>query len=394
MAWTIGANDVANAMGTSVGSKALTIMQAMGVAAVFEFAGSVLVGSKVSETVKSNLVDIQGFSSPVSYVVAMVSALLAAAVWLQVASWKGLPVSTTHSIVGGVAGAGVAAIGFEGVHWDRLGFIAISWVLSPIIGAGVAFVLFKMISRGIINSRTPRLNLRKYTPYLVALVVEVLFLSFLYKGLKNLKLDLPFGPALLASTVLAVFAAVGAAFFIRRVKVASANSQFTYVERGFRWLQVMTACYVAFAHGANDVGNAVGPLAGIYGVWASGALQTSVGVPLWILAVGGTGIVIGLFMYGHKVMETVGTKITELVPSRGFSAEFAAATTVLVCSKMGLPISTTHTLVGAVIGIGMARGFAALEMRVVASIFSAWVVTLPIAFLLSAGICLALQHLV
>ncbi|MFQ5700326.1 MAG: inorganic phosphate transporter [Acidobacteriota bacterium] len=394
MAWSIGANDVANAMGTSVGSRALTVGQGMAVAGVFEFAGAVMVGAKVSDTVKKNVLDLNQFPDPVLFVVAMLSALLAAAVWLQVASWRGVPVSTTHSIIGGVAGAGVAAIGVGGLHWDKLAYIGVSWVLSPFIGAVVAFVLFRVVSRVIINSKRPRVNVRRYAPLLVGLVIEVLFLSLLYKGLKNLHLDWPLGQALAAATGLAVVGILVTMVVVRRVKIGSGTSKFKYVERCFRWLQVMTACYVAFAHGANDVGNAVGPLAGIYTVWSTGELTGQVGVPLWVLALGGLGIVVGLATYGYKVMETVGTKITALVPSRGFAAEFAAATTVLICSKLGLPISTTHTLVGAVIGVGMARGFAALEMRVVRSIVSAWLITLPVSFILAAVICLVMQMVV
>jgi len=389
MAWNIGANDVANAMGTSVGSHALTVVQAMVVAAVFEFGGAVLVGAHVTETVKKGIVDIERLGSPGVFVLVMLAALLSAGLWLQFATWRGLPVSTTHSIVGGVAGAGVAAAGVDGVHWGPLLWIGVSWVLSPLAGGLIAYLLFRAISRSVIHARRPRVNVRRATPILAGVVVQVLFLSLLVKGLKNLHLDFRPAPALLLATGLGMVALVGTAMRVRRRPVARASA-FGYVERQFRGLQVMTACYVAFAHGANDVANAVGPLAGIHAVWKNGEVVAEVGVPAWILVLGGVGIVIGLATYGYRVMETVGHRITELVPSRGFAAEFAAATTVLVCTKLGLPISTTHTLVGSVIGVGMARGMAALDMRVVGQIVSAWVVTLPVAFALAAVAYLAL----
>jgi len=390
MAWNIGANDVANAMGTSVGSGALGLRQAILAAAVFEFLGAVLVGSHVTETVKKGIVHVDKIPGQdvVLFMAVMVCSLLAAGIWLQLATWKGWPVSTTHSIVGAVAGAGIAAAGLAGVNWPKLGFIAVSWVLSPVIGAMIAFFLFRAISRGILASRTPRVMVRRWSPLLVALVVEILFLSMLYKGLKNLHLDMPFGRALAWATALAVVAAgaTGLRYWTRRSGRNRRGSPFGYVERQFRWLQVVTACYVAFAHGANDVANAIGPVAGIWSAWSSGEMAGKVPVPTWILVMGGGGIVIGLATWGYRVMETIGKKITELTPSRGFSAEFAAATTVLVCSKLGLPISTTHTLVGSVIGVGLARGIAALDMRVVRHIFAAWVITLPVSFVLSAGL--------
>ncbi len=395
MAWNIGANDVANAMGTSVGSGALGLRQAILAAAVFEFLGAVLVGTHVTETVKKGIVHVEKIPGQdvVLFMAVMVCSLLAAGIWLQLATWKGWPVSTTHSIVGAVAGAGIAAAGFAGVNWPKLGFIAVSWVLSPVIGATIAFFLFRAISRGILASRTPRVMVRRWSPLLVALVVEILFLSMLYKGLKNLHLDMPFGRALAWASVLAVVAALATAarYWTRRSGYNRRSSPFGYVERQFRWLQVVTACYVAFAHGANDVANAIGPVAGIWSAWSSGEMAGKVPVPTWILVMGGGGIVVGLATWGYRVMETIGKKITELTPSRGFSAEFAAATTVLVCSKLGLPISTTHTLVGSVIGVGLARGIAALDMRVVRYIFGAWVITLPVSFVLSAGLLVLMR---
>jgi PiT family inorganic phosphate transporter len=401
MAWNIGANDVANAMGTSVGSKALTIRQALLIAAVFEFAGAYLVGGHVTQTVKKGIVDVELFTdTPMVFVVVMLSALLSAGLWLQYATWKGLPVSTSHSIVGGVAGAGVAAAGINGVIWSKLGFIAVSWVLSPLIGAAIAFVMFRFISATIMSNKNPDKRIQKIAPFLAGLVIFILTLSMIYKGLKKARFefltDLSMTKATVAAALLGfMFGLV--VFFI--LKVFSTDTErkrkkrFSYVEGHFGWLQVMTACYVAFAHGANDVANAIGPLAGIWAVYSTGEIASQVGVPAWILAFGGIGIVVGLATWGYRVMGTIGERITELTPSRGFSAEFAAASTVLLCTKLGLPISTTHTLVGAVIGVGLARGLAALDLRVMRGIVSAWVVTLPVSFGLAAGIYWTLHFL-
>jgi inorganic phosphate transporter, PiT family len=396
MAWNIGANDVANAMGTSVGSRALSLKQALIVAAIFELAGATMVGGAVTRTVGSGILDMERLQNPVLYSVVMVSALLAAALWLQFASWRGWPVSTTHAIVGAVAGGGVAATGFGGADWKTLGKIAGSWVLSPVVGGIIAFVLFRFISGWILNSRVSRFRVRLAAPWLSGFVVAVLVLALLYKGLQNLNLEIRFDRAMVGALMSGVAAGSLVALWMKFTSVARScqNSAFRYVEGQFRWLQVLTACYVAFAHGANDVANAVGPLAGIWSAWKMGAVGHEVAVPPWILLAGGVGIVVGLGTWGYRVMETIGKRITELTPSRGFSAEFATATTVLVCSKLGIPISTTHTLVGSVIGVGFARGMAALDMRVVRDIFSAWVITLPVAFLLSAVICLSMARFI
>ncbi len=401
VAWNIGANDVANAMGTSVGSKALTIRQALLIAAVFEFAGAYLVGGQVTETVKKGIVDVELFAdAPMVFVVVMLSALLSAGLWLQFATWKGLPVSTSHSIVGGVAGAGVAAAGLKGVIWGKLGFIAVSWVLSPLIGAVIAFVMFRFISATIMSSKYPDRRIRKLAPFLAGLVIFILTLSMIYKGLKKARFefltDISMAKAIVASAMLGFLFGLIVYFILKAVGNGAdmkRKRRFSYVEGHFGWLQVMTACYVAFAHGANDVANAIGPLAGIWAVYKNGEIATEIGVPAWILAFGGIGIVVGLGTWGYKVMGTIGERITELTPSRGFSAEFAAASTVLICTRLGLPISTTHTLVGSVIGVGLARGLAALDLRVMRGIVSAWVVTLPVSFGLAAVICWILHNL-
>ncbi len=393
MAWNIGANDVANAMGTSVGSGALTLKQAVLVAAVFEFGGAVLVGAHVTSTIKGGILAPELFSkTPEIFMLGMAAALLGAAIWLLVATVFGLPVSTTHSIVGAVVGFGVITVGWGNVNWETMGSIVLSWVVSPLCGGLLAFLTFTFISRKIILADSPYDATVRWAPYLVALVGFTLSLSILYKGLKNLNLDLPFmtaGPACLA--IGAILGLSMRAWLKRRHRPTGFSV--VAVERLFAGLQVITACYVAFAHGANDVANAIGPLAGILQVYQDGTLAAKAPVPIWILALGGVGIVVGLATYGYKVIMTIGHQITSMTPTRGFSAEFGAATTVLAASRLGLPISTTHTLVGAVIGVGFARGLAALNLRVIRNIVTSWIITIPAAGLISVIAFYALRHL-
>ena len=387
MAWNIGANDVANAMGTSVGSKALTLKQAVIVAGIFEFAGAVLVGSHVTNTIRKGMVDPAVFSAnPDVLMLGMLSALLAAAVWLQLATLYGLPVSTTHSIVGAVIGFALIAVGASGINWGKVAQIVASWVISPIMGGIIATTSFIFIRNRILDRTHPVDEVKKYAPHLVFFLFTILTLSMVYKGLKNLKLNLPLYEALGVAIVVGILSALVTKYCLRNIERAPGDdlkTELSIVERVFRHLQIITACYMAFAHGANDVANAIGPLAAIMSISSTHVVLMKVDVPMWILFLGGTGIIIGLATWGYKVIETVGKKITEMTPSRGFSAEFGAATTVLLCSKMGLPISTTHTLVGSVIGVGMARGLASLDLRVVRIIVYSWFVTLPVAGILS-----------
>ena len=392
MAWNIGANDVANAMGTSVGSGALTLRGAILVAAVFEFGGAVLVGSHVTDTIRKGIIETSMFEvtgplgpdGPLLLALGMFSALLSAGIWLQLATMWGLPVSTTHSVVGAVTGFGLLALGSAAVNWGALGTIMLSWVVSPLTGALIAASMFTLIRRTILQSEEPAAAARRIGPYLVGLVAAILVLSFIFKALTNV-LDDP--PLLLAggvAGVAGVLAALLAAIFLRR-HLPQQENQYVYVERVFGWLQITTAIFVAFAHGANDVANAVGPLAAVVNIVGSGLteLPDQVPVPLWVLALGGFGIVIGLATWGYKVIETIGKQITEMTPSRGFSAEFGAATTVLIASRLGLPISTTHTLVGSVIGVGLAQGMAALNLRVIGRIVNSWLATIPAAGVLA-----------
>ena len=382
MAFSIGANDVANAMGTSVGSRALTIRQAVLVAAVFEFAGAFLAGGHVTKTIRNGILDPVMMAADLDATIyGMLAALTAAGTWLLIASRLGWPVSTTHSIVGGIAGFGAVALGIEAVQWGELGRIMASWVISPALSGTLAFLIFTQIRRVILDREDPIAQLRRWGPVYAFAVLLVIGLVTLFKGLKNLQLDLELPEALLYSSLIALAGAGAAAVFLRRVKVdpdADRDFHFATVERMFGALQILSACAVAFAHGSNDVANAIGPVAAVVSVVQQGVLEATAPVPLWLLLVGGLGIVIGLSTMGLRVMATIGSRITELTPTRGYAAEFAAAITILLASRLAIPISTTHTLVGAVLGVGLARGIGALDFRVVGTIALAWVVTIPI----------------
>ncbi|MGP0630756.1 inorganic phosphate transporter [Nitrospina sp. 32_T5] len=387
MACNIGANDVANAMGTSVGARSLTFRQAVLVAAVAEFAGALLVGGHVSDTVRKGMVDPALFADePMDLVLGMIAALVAAAIWLHVASYLGWPVSTTHSIIGAVVGFGLVARGMVAVKWAKVGSVVLSWIVSPVMGGIVAFLIFRFITVKIFDKHNAVASAKRVVPFLVFLVFVILANSMVYKGLKNLHLNLGFTRALTISLIVGGIAFVIAKSLVEKVAVPPAddiNRQFQTTEHIFKFLQIITAFYVAFAHGANDVANAVGPLAAVVSILNDGEIQMKVEMPIWILAMGGTGIVFGLLIWGARVMETVGKRITEITPSRGFSAEFGAATVVLVCSKMGLPISTTHTLVGSVIGVGLARGLASLNLNIVKQIVVSWFATVPFTAVLA-----------
>lgn len=387
MACNIGANDVANAMGTSVGSKALTFRQAVMIAALAEFLGAVLAGGQVSETVRKGMVDPNMFGDqPLHLVYGMIAALVASSIWLHISSYLGWPVSTTHAVVGAVVGFGVIAGGIDAVNWLKMTKIVASWFISPAMGALVAYVMFRFISIRILDTRNPLLHTMRIVPYLVFLVLVILANAMVYKGLKNLHLDLPLSQALLISGGVGLAGFAAAKILIRGVKLVpeqNITEQYAATENIFKYLQIFTAFYVAFAHGSNDVANAIGPLAAVVATLKDGVIQTEVLMPIWILVLGGSCIVIGLMIWGSKVMETIGKKITEITPTRGFCAEFAAATVVLVCSKMGLPISTTHTLVGSVIGVGMARGLATLNIGIIKKIFVSWFATVPFTAVLA-----------
>jgi PiT family inorganic phosphate transporter len=383
MAWGIGANDVANAMGTSVGARALTLFQAILVACIFEFAGAYLAGGEVTSTIRKGIIDPNILSgSPDLLIYGMLSSLLAAGLWLLIASYYGWPVSTTHSIVGAIVGFAAVGISINSVEWNKVTTIALSWVVSPLLAGTISFLIFKSVQILILDTDDPFAKAKKYVPGYMFLVGFVIAMVTFLKGLKHVGFDLSFQQSIIFSTAFGIVIALLGMAFLRRVENVSkqrGDVVFDGVERVFAILMVFTACAMAFAHGSNDVANAVGPLAAVASIVQSGGEIAAASVlPWWILLLGGSGIVAGLIMLGYRVIETVGRNITELTPSRGFAAELAAATTVVLASGTGLPISTTHTLVGAVLGVGLARGISAVNAGVVGRIFLSWIITLPV----------------
>tara|TARA_R110002110_G_scaffold333755_3_gene544739 strand:- start:2111 stop:3388 length:1278 start_codon:yes stop_codon:yes gene_type:complete len=386
MAWGVGANDVANAMGTSVGSRALTLKQAILVAMIFEFLGAYLAGGEVTSTIRQGIIDAESMEGrPELMVYGMLSALLAAGTWLMIASIKGWPVSTTHSIIGAIVGFAAVGIGVEAVHWAKVGTIAASWLVSPLLAGTISYGLFMSVKILILDTEDPFHRAKKFIPVYMWMVGFMISMVTLVKGLKHvgLDLDLGLGSNFANALPVAVFtgllvAGIGS-LLLRRIKeLPNQEHRYANVERVFGILMIFTACAMAFAHGSNDVANAVGPLAAVANtVLSGGIISSQAPLPWWILMVGALGIVVGLVTYGWKVILTVGRKITELTPSRGFAAELGAASTVVLASGTGLPISTTHTLVGAVLGVGFARGIAALNLRTIGTIFMSWVITLP-----------------
>ena len=388
MAWGVGANDVANAMGTSVGSRALTLKQAILIAILFEFAGAYLAGGAVTETIRKGIIEPSLLSSnPELLVFGMMASLLAAGIWLLIATHFGWPVSTTHSIVGAIVGFAAVGVSMEAVHWSKVGSIVASWIVSPVTAGIIAFFLFRSVQKLILDTENPFANAKRYVPMYIFLVGFIISMVTFTKGLKHVGLHLTWAESAGISILFGLATMAVGIVMQRKIQLdpeANRDFHFTSVEKVFGVLMMFTACAMAFAHGSNDVANAVGPLAAIVGiVHAGGEVAQKAAMPAWILLLGGAGIVAGLVMYGHKVIATVGQNITELTPSRGFAATLAAASTVVVASGTGLPISTTHTLVGAVLGVGLARGMAALNLRVVGTIFVSWIVTLPAGALLS-----------
>ena len=384
MAWGIGANDVANAMATSVGSKALTIKQAILVAAIFEFAGAVLAGGEVTSTIRKGIVDadllIGREDGAELLIYGMLAALLAAGTWLLIASKNGWPVSTTHSIVGAIVGFAAVGIGVDAVQWGKVGTIVLSWVVSPLTAGFIAYLIYRSVQKLILSQDDPLAKAKRYVPVYMFLAAFTITLVTIMKGLKHVGLSISIEKSYLLAIAIAVVIALLGWFFINRIEAdpkAEKRQHFVTVERVFGILMVVTACGMAFAHGSNDVANAIGPLAAVVSIAQTAEIGSKTPLPIWVLALGGGGIVVGLATYGRHVIATVGKKITQLTPSRGFAAELAAATTIVIASGTGIPISTTHTLVGAVLGVGMARGIEAIDLRVVARILVSWVVTIP-----------------
>ena len=383
MAWGIGANDVANAMGTSVGSKALTIKQAILIAMVFEFAGAYLAGGEVTSTIRKGIIDASYFvDSPELLVFGMISALFAAATWLLIASILGWPVSTTHSIVGAIVGFAAVGVSPDAVEWGKVLGIVGSWIITPLISGIIAFFIFNSAQKLIFDTDNPLVQAKRWVPFYMFLAGFVLALVTIKKGLKHLGLNIGSVEGYVYAIIAAVIVAVIGKIFINRLEFdesAAKKTHYANVEKVFALLMIVTACAMAFAHGSNDVANAIGPLAAVVSIVGNdGEIAAKSAIAWWILPLGGFGIVAGLALFGHKVIATIGNGITHLTPSRGFAAELAAACTVVIASGTGLPISTTQTLVGAVLGVGMARGIAAINLSVVRNIVVSWVITLPV----------------
>ena len=392
MAWTIGANDVANAMGTSVGSGAVTLRKAIIIAGVFDLLGAVLVGSHVTSTIKDKIIDLDAFTGThgkIMVVSGMLAALLGTAIFMTIATYLKLPVSTGHGIVGGVVGFGLVSslmgeISVSSINGYKLLEIAASWIISPIAGGILAYLLFLVIKKFIMHSNDMVRSVKRISPVFVGLVFFILSLSIIYKGLESIGLhDVPISYALVASLFFGALSALICSILVFNMRPARGEEDIDMMERVFAALLVITSCYIAFAHGASDVSHAIGPFAAVLSIFSN---DPNSGVPIWVLLAGGAVIVVGIATWGYKVMETMGKKITRITPSRGFAATFGAATSVLICSKLGLPISTSHCAVGGVVGVGFVKGAGKVDFSVLKKIGLSWVVTIPAAGFLSVAI--------
>jgi len=389
VAANIGANDLANAMGTSVGSGSITLKQAVWISIIANLLGAMLAGGHVTNTISKGMID-PGLlaDAPNNLMLGMFAALISAGLWVHLATYFGLPVSTTHAIVGAVVGFGIISVGAGAVSWGKIITIAVSWIISPATGALAAASIFYFTEKKIMSVRDPYEAAIHYTPALIFLVALVLILSFIFKGLKNLHLEIGFFYTVLLTIPCAAMLGLFGRRWVRRqvqlkCELRPGQGVNSPVECVFAQLQAFTACYVAFAHGANDVANAIGPLAAIFSVVKTKSVALQVEVPLWMLFMGGIAVGGGLIAFGTRVMETIGKNITEITPIRGFCAQFGAATTILICSRLGLPVSTTHVLVGAVVGVGLMRGMGTLDLRILKNIGASWIITLPFTMVLA-----------
>lgn len=391
MAWNIGANDVANSMASAVGAKAITIRQAIFIAGILNIIGATFIGSHVTNTIRKGIVSTDILADPNLALIGALSALLSAALWVSFATWKSLPVSTTHSIVGAMIGFGIMAGGFTMINWGKLGAVVLSWVISPVFSMVIGYGMFEIIVKTILKKKDPYERALKLSPFFIGIAIFVVILSFLFKTPLGNRLSIGTPTALIVAGTLACLLGYAGMRALRRfVKNPEASGE----EAIFRKIQIGTSCYVALAQGANDVANAIGPLAVIYFIVKTGSVGTKVPVPLFLLLFGGIGIACGIAMAGNRVMETIGRRITTLNNTRGFSVDFAAATTVLIASKLGLPVSTTHAAVGGVMGVGLARGIEAVNFRIIFQIMIYWILTVPISAITSIVIFKILQLVV
>ncbi|MFN4189662.1 MAG: inorganic phosphate transporter [Pseudothermotoga sp.] len=378
MAFAIGANDVANSMATAVGAKAITPKQAVIIASILEFLGAVLFGSHVTSTIVKGIVKPQVITQPEILIAGGFAALISSSIWILAATIWGMPVSTTHSIVGGMAGFGIAASGWDAVNWKVMISIVSSWILSPLAGGLLAYSVFKLISFLILRRPSPAKAVKKAGPILIWITFFIIVYLF---GVKTLKIGQT--NSIWSATIIATAAAIGGYFTLRKY-YRIRTKDYELVESIFKRLQIMTSCYVSFSHGANDVANAVGPLAVIYWVIRTGVISSKVEVPIWVLVLGGFGISVGVLLLGYRVMKTIGGDITQLNNTRGFCIDFSTASTVLISSVLGLPVSTTHIVVGSVVGVGVARGVEVVNVGVLKNIILSWLATVPLAAGLSA----------
>jgi len=394
MAWSIGSNDVANSMATAVGAKAITFRQAVLIAGVLNFVGAVFVGSHVTETIRGNIVKPSTISDPHTLLLGFIASLLAAAIWVTLSTWKEMPISTTHSVVGALVGFGLIASGTQSINWFKLGQVASSWVLSPIVGCIIAFLVFRIIVKLIFDKAKPVESAKIVGPGIIGVTAFMIVSSLLMKTPLGEKIGVTTDLTVFTTSIfVGIIVALISMFLLRNIRAKSAEDYET-VERIFRRLQIVTSCYVAFSHGANDIANAIGPVAGIIPLASGQGFSSTAPVPVWLLALGGFGIAVGCLTWGHKVMRTLGYRITTLTNTRGFSVDFGAATTVLIASKLGMPISTSHTVVGAVIGVGLARGLAAVDLGIIKKIIVSWLLTVPVAAGTSALIFLLLKLII
>ena len=395
MAWGVGANDLANIMSTAIGSRAITIKQALIIAVIFEVAGALLGGGEVTDTIRGGIIDVKGLTnSSQLFIYAMLSVLLSGAVWISAASYLGMPVSITNAIVGALVGVGAIMLGLHAVHWQEVGYIAISWIVSPAIAGVISFLLFISIRQTILAADEPFQAAKRYIPYYLILVGIVLAMMTTLKAFHHFHLSLKIWQSAAAVLVTAVMVFILGLYSMRHLYAKTSlkrHVQFVYIEGMFSVLMAFTACAMVFAHGSNDVAIAIGPVAGVASeVWHGYPLKDG-----WLfngmIMFGCFGVILGLFMYGRKVIATVGTSITTLTPSRAFAATLAAASTVIVSTSTGIPVSATQTLVGAVFGVGLARGIDALNLNVIRNIFMSWIVTIPISAALATFFFYILQ---
>ena len=388
MTWGVGANDLANVMSTTMGSKAVTVRQAMIIAVVFEFAGAFLGGSDVTETMRDGIISSSELlNQPLVLIEGMLGVLLACTIWMNLASYLGVPVSITNALVGSMVGFGSVVLGTDAIHWDQVYRIAIGWVTSPFIAGITGYILFISIQQTIFVKSDPLEKAKSYIPFYLFLVGSILSFITVFKGLNHFDIHLNLKQNLAVTLASSISITIIGMIFIKRIPEMvriRRRERFLQVEKYFAVLMALTACAMAFAHGSNDVALAVGPLTIIYSLVMDPTQPLGMSdYPSWIILLGCVGVISGLLMYGRKVIETVGSSITALTPSRAFAATLAAATTVVVATSTGIPVSATQTLVGAVLGVGLARGIGALNLIVIRNIFMSWVLTLPAASMLT-----------